>query len=72
MTKSTVKIRIEIYGGGMLREKDAMKGEMDRWTICGREGFTEKGKKVYDIIKARPFRRAFSIMVPRVRLRRTT
>ena len=43
----------------MLREKDAMEAEMDRWTICGREGFTEKGKKVYDIIKARPFRRDF-------------
>ena len=49
-----------------------MEAEMDSWTISGREGFTEEGKKIYDIIKVRPFRRTFSIMAPRVRLRRTT
>ncbi len=39
----------------MLREKDAMEGKMDRWTIFGIEGFTEEGEKVNKIIKARPF-----------------
>lgn len=49
----------------MLRGKNALEEEMDRWTIYGGEGFTEEGEKVNKIIKARPFRRAFSIMAPR-------
>ena len=39
-----------------MREKDAMEGEMDRWTIYGSKGFTEEGEKVNNIIKAQPFR----------------
>jgi hypothetical protein len=43
----------------MLREKDAVKGEMNRRVIYGNEGFTDKVTKEYNVeavikLKGRP------------------